>query len=222
MNEFDFRRTVPEAVMLGGSTLTDYRLDFTNYSYVRSGGAADILQNAGSKVEGVAWAVPEASMKRLDAREGAPYVYARQSVLIDIYGDTSPVSAVTYAVTKKNEPSKPTNEYLKLMVDGGRLAGLPETYLEQLIAYAAGLPKRVYTKPLPRLTRTRNSYSWDYHDELPSEAFFTQEEITTGEYVNKLLNIPAEEWEYMTDEEIEAELEAYNWWSDDDYLFEKP
>lgn len=237
MNEPDFRRTVPNAVLLGGGTLPDHRLDFTTYSYVRSGGAADVITHPGSTVEGVAWFVPEGSMKRLDAREGAPVVYARQSVSINLYGNESPLDAITYSVKRKQSPSRPTNAYLKLMVDGGRAAGLPEEYIENLISHASGLPEKVSyyrTRSGRNRKRSQSSYVWDnptyrvhrLEDDYDIEdtvsdtstrAFFTTEELISGKYGDTILDIPAEEWEYMTDEEIEAEIENYNWWNDSDY-----
>lgn len=130
MNPDDFFRTAPNATFLGAATLHHYRLGFTHYSRLRGGGVADIIQEQGECVEGILYDLSARDLLSLDAREGAPLVYRRKNIVVEIpSGKTE--KALTYEVVRKlSEEVPPSIEYSMLIWNGAVI--LSPTYQNKL------------------------------------------------------------------------------------------
>ncbi|WP_041695201.1 gamma-glutamylcyclotransferase family protein [Alicyclobacillus acidocaldarius] len=118
MNERDFRRTCPTAHMLcEDAILFGHRLTFNGYSAHRNGGVANIVPARGHTVHGVLWYVSDHEAKRLDRREGAPYVYHRKLVQVRCCGMWE--EAVTYQLVHPlPHEIAPSDEYAQLILGG--------------------------------------------------------------------------------------------------------
>ncbi|WP_206830172.1 gamma-glutamylcyclotransferase family protein [Alicyclobacillus fructus] len=118
MNERDFQRTCPTAQMLyDDAILFGHRLAFNGYSAHRNGGVANIVPARGHTVHGVLWWVPDREVKRLDRREGAPYVYRRLLVLVRCNGEWE--EAETYVLVHPLPYEiAPSDEYARIILGG--------------------------------------------------------------------------------------------------------
>ncbi|ACV58232.1 gamma-glutamylcyclotransferase family protein [Alicyclobacillus acidocaldarius] len=118
MNVRDFRRTCPTARMIcEDAILFGHRLAFNGHSTHRNGGVANIVPARGHTVHGVLWYVPDREVKRLDRREGAPYVYRHLLVLVRCGGEWEEAETYFLAHPLPYEVA-PSDEYARLILDG--------------------------------------------------------------------------------------------------------
>jgi gamma-glutamylcyclotransferase (GGCT)/AIG2-like uncharacterized protein YtfP len=128
--------------------LPDMELAFNYFSTVRNGGALNVMPRRGSVVAGVVFEVTEVGWEMLDQKEGAPYCYERkQRVVLTEDGRELPVTL--YEVTRESlcEFTRPTEEYLNVVITGFQEFGLdavalraaaenrPQTPLDGLFVY---------------------------------------------------------------------------------------
>lgn len=120
MDPKDFSRSEPVHVYVGPAVLPGYRLAFSRYSLFRKGGVADIIPSSKNYVEGVVYAVKD--FKRLDAREGAPFVYRRIPARVFIRDHQEWVMAYTYTVVHKSPIEfAPSPEYAGIIWRGAQV-----------------------------------------------------------------------------------------------------
>ena len=167
MNQKDIARTV-DAEFIGAGRLHNYKLAFTRYAEFRGGGAADIVESEGSYVEGVIFQVPD--FKRLDAREGHPYIYKRREISLQVTGTDYFVDGSTYEVVNKSPHEyQPSKHYAHLMTAGAK------QYLsnEYQVALAENLQLERYVRAPKVKKTTRKTYrAYDsYEDYKPSENY---------------------------------------------------
>jgi hypothetical protein len=105
--------------------LRDYRLDFNYYSPSRGGGAANIEPSLGEHVEGVLFEMTSADMHTVNVKEGAPNFYREihVSVTLKDSGKVDGVATYTACDNRKTHFTAPTDEYLKIMLDGAKAFG---------------------------------------------------------------------------------------------------
>ncbi len=127
-----FQRRCPGSTVVGRARLPGYRLAFTRYATKRKGGVADIVAEEDAEVWGVLYDVDDEGMASLDAFEGVPRAYRRETVRVT---DDEGVEreAETYVANKTGEFA-PGREYLDLIVTGGREHGLPDEYIRSVEA----------------------------------------------------------------------------------------
>ena len=127
-----FQRRCPGSTVAGRARLPCYRLAFTRYWTKRKGGVADIVAEPEAEVWGVLYDVDDEGMASLDAFEGVPRAYRRETVTVT---DDEGVEreAETYIANKTGEFA-PGREYLDLIVTGGREHGLPDEYIRSVEA----------------------------------------------------------------------------------------
>jgi hypothetical protein len=102
---------------------------------INSRGKATIIPKAVGSVHGVLWSISDKDRVSLDNAEGVSYgTYSPVAVTI-VDSASASVIAVTY-IAADHTPGRPKAAYLNLVLDGGRSAGLPETYLAELQARA--------------------------------------------------------------------------------------
>jgi len=128
------RRGVP-FVSARAAVLRGFRLDFTYPAFERwLGGAADIVPEPTSSVEGVLYGLAdESDMPKMDRWEGVhESAYRRTLVEVELPGVRDPVPAWAYAVVEKRAPMAPSPGYIGQMVAGARSHKLSRGYLGML------------------------------------------------------------------------------------------
>jgi len=112
------------------------------FQEVESGGPAYAnIVCPGPGVLGVIYRLCEADFERLDEFETG---YRRQGVsVIDMQGD--PVEAIAYVVESRPDlrEASPSPEYLARIVEGARHHGLPEPYVNGIVAIAESSTDRM-------------------------------------------------------------------------------
>ena len=125
-----FRRLCPRGTMVGPARLPGHRLAFSRYSRQRRGGSADVVPDPESEVWGVLYEVDEDDLAAMDRSEGVPAAYHREVVtVVDEAGEER--QAVTYVANRTGE-FLPHKEYLRVIVQGAEVRGLPSEYIEGL------------------------------------------------------------------------------------------
>jgi len=178
----DARRTVPKAIWRGRALLPAHRLALTMYSGVRAGGVADVVPDAKRGVWGGIYEVGDVGLRRLDAREGHPGIYRRETVTVWLDGQPdSPVDAWVYRVVNREAEAVPASAmYKSIIAEGARRRGLPKAYIRTVIdrlpvgygggapsyrysAYEAERPKSLFDRDAPPEPETGASWQpkWD-------------------------------------------------------------
>jgi cation transport regulator ChaC len=118
-----------------------YQLAFTRFSKNRQCGVADIVANAGSRVWGVVFEIPDDEVNVLDQSEGYSPGRAREKNAyerrqLNVFrqvSNASPITVWTYVVVNKLKSSpKPSAEYKATILAGARHWKLPADYVEEL------------------------------------------------------------------------------------------
>jgi cation transport regulator ChaC len=124
----------PRASLLGRARLDGFRLEFLRRSIRWQAGVADIVEADGEEVWGVLWEIADSDGALLDEKEGAGWAYRRRKVEVSLE-DGRQVGAVAYEVISK-EPAEvpPRPDYVALLVEAAREAGLPPSWVAALEA----------------------------------------------------------------------------------------
>ncbi len=124
----------PAAEVVGPVVLENYRLLFRgNY---RGSGVATIAPRKGGKVHGLLWKITPACERSLDAYEGWPTLYGKQSVTVrDRAGQE--LSVMAYVMDLFREPAEPSQYYYNGILEGYRQNGLPPAALERALEHCA-------------------------------------------------------------------------------------
>lgn len=114
--------------------LPQYRFSFTKIG-LRSGEIyANIEKDEQSEVWGVAYLCNAEAIQELDRYEGVSGGhYEHAEVTLELENGEEP-QALTYIAGKKHicAPSKPSAEYLAMILNGAREHGLPSWYIRQI------------------------------------------------------------------------------------------
>lgn len=103
----------PDAVMVGASSIEDYKLTFRGNS--RSG-VANIEPCAGERVPVGIWAVSQDDELALDWYEGYPFLYTKQFFHIKVRGRV--IEAMAYVMTPGHRIEEPSRRYLDTIREG--------------------------------------------------------------------------------------------------------
>jgi hypothetical protein len=121
--------------------LEGYRLAFNFYSERRKGGAANIVEDAGSCCYGLLIDLSDQDLQTIAAKEGAPRVYHEIEVEVVPLEGGEVVRARTFKVTgeaESEEEIKPTSYYLGLILSAAQRHGFAPDY----IRYLESIPTR--------------------------------------------------------------------------------
>lgn len=136
MNQGDFAKSVNYYEVMGVGILRNHSVDFRRFSSRRQGGVATITPVEGEYVEGILYQIPSSLLVELDRREGAPTVYQRTSVVVELGSKLLP--AITYIL---HSPAAiefaPSEHYMNLILDGAVL--LSSAYRGMLSGKMRGL-----------------------------------------------------------------------------------
>lgn len=94
MDEEQMERRCPDAFALYPATMAGYRIIFTGHSRRWGGGVATIVRDKSTQVEGLVYSLTADDVRKLDACEGAPFVYQR--IEFDLHEDDRVRRCITY------------------------------------------------------------------------------------------------------------------------------
>jgi hypothetical protein len=114
------------------ATLLDHRLVFDHLGIPFLEPAfASVVAAAGSVVHGVLYALDARGFAKLDRVEGPGY--RLRSLMVE-GAERGPVEARVYQTRQPRGSRRPSTRYLRLLCDGAREHGLPDSYIEALEA----------------------------------------------------------------------------------------
>ncbi len=135
------RSRCPSAQYVCRAALHDHVLAFTRPSIARNCGVADVVQRKGSVVWGVIYLLEDRDLSALDAAEGyqpdreeARNAYIRHnSYRVAAENDSKQTMKVAiYIAVKVPGPPRPSEAYMRQIIDGAKFWKLPLTYVEEL------------------------------------------------------------------------------------------
>ena len=103
----------PDAIVIGASTIQDYKLTFRGNS--RSG-VANIEPCPGESVPVGIWSVSQTDELNLDWYEGYPRLYTKQFFTVNVRGHM--VEAMAYVMTPGHKVEAPSRHYLDVIREG--------------------------------------------------------------------------------------------------------
>lgn len=135
----EMRRVTGGARFYAVARLPGHILGFTRFSDKRGCGVADIVPSRGNEVWGVVYELPESALDDLDNKEGVPWgAYRRTKVQVEAERGIAE-DVLTYTVINKEGPFTPSADYMRLIIEGARHWGLPESYQRFLESIATDI-----------------------------------------------------------------------------------
>lgn len=117
LEQMEFR--CPKAIVVENVQVEDYRLTFCGKN--SDNGVATILREEGSHVDGVLWKITSECEKSLDRYEGYPHLYGKETISVkNADGQKRSVMVYTMNTPFKEYPARPSNYYLKGILEGCR------------------------------------------------------------------------------------------------------
>jgi hypothetical protein len=124
----------PTAKVVGASEVKDYALLFRGG---RNGAVATIEPCEGASVPVLLWEITPEDEKALDIYEGFPSFYEKQTLDLELDGQTVP--AMVYVMTPGHRLGYPSEYYYNTIHEGYQTAGFDTTILEQAVDYTEQL-----------------------------------------------------------------------------------
>ena len=122
-------RRIPHAKLLIPAYLPYYRIGFAGHSRVWGGGSATLVP-AMSVVPGVLYLMTRDDLHKLDSSEGSPTGNHRHNEYV--YGwDGTRYEAFMYRQSSGTPYHPPSEEYLRMIVEGRKMFGYPFSELIQ-------------------------------------------------------------------------------------------
>jgi gamma-glutamylcyclotransferase len=119
LNKKQMSTRCPDSKPKIGAALPNYKLIFAGYSRERAGGTASIKPFKGQRVNGAIYEISDKDLLKLDKYESYPSIYDR--IKVTAWTDTGdPVEAFTYIKKEQSPETKPSREYLSLIMQGYR------------------------------------------------------------------------------------------------------
>ena len=130
LEQMDFR--CPDASVVENVRLEGYRLAFCGRN--PGNGVATILPEEGSHVDGVLWRITPRCEESLDRYEGYPHLYGKETVRVrNTGGMHQNVTVYVMNAPYKDCPAKPSDFYLKGILEGCRQNGLSENEIQKAV-----------------------------------------------------------------------------------------
>lgn len=119
MNLPQMAKRCPTAKVVGGTMMRNWRLMFRGGE---RGAVATVERARGKKVPVLVWRLQPADEEALDAYEGYPHLYRKETLRITVGGRR--VYAMIYIMNEQNNPyGSPSSYYLNTISEGYRTAG---------------------------------------------------------------------------------------------------
>lgn len=138
LDEQQMAERCPDALPLWPASLEGYRIEFVGFSRGWGGGVATIVPDDGGVVEGYVYDMTPADVRKLDAREGAPYVYSRD-VIAMADEDGTEHHCITYVHNRPQDLTKPSLAYARQIAQAYEAEGFDP---QPLLAAIARAPRR--------------------------------------------------------------------------------
>lgn len=132
MSPEELGRDVPSYTVIGPALVRGFRIGFTRFSRNWKGGVADLVPDIDSRVEGVLYRLPFASLSALDEREGAPDHYRRDFIAVRTSDGKIHDRVLTYVVTRKATVNIPPHADYANTVLAGAEAYLSSQYVKEV------------------------------------------------------------------------------------------
>ncbi len=114
--------------------LENYRLVFNKVSPIQSAtGRANIVPEAGHRVLGVLYRIPDEDISKMDIFEGVSSGQSHRERIFAKAEDNNLIEAEVYVADKTEEDLVPSEEYLEHLVDTAREVGLDEDYIREAL-----------------------------------------------------------------------------------------
>ena len=113
LNLTQMKHRCPTAKVMGKSVLKGYRLNFRG-SY--GGGVATVEPEEGSTVPVLIWYIYPKDEKALDRYEGAPRLYRKENISVELNGET--VEAMIYIMNDGFPIAAPSRRYYDIIAEG--------------------------------------------------------------------------------------------------------
>lgn len=110
--------------------LHNYRFRFTGYSRSWGGSVATVEPLIGHFVPGVLYRVPEGGVDALDGFEGAPFMYRRRRVAVEVPGGSTLDAWVYQHTERSREFAPPSKLYLSAILDGAAHHGVTAAHVK--------------------------------------------------------------------------------------------
>ncbi len=117
----DMQNRCPTADIAGTAVLKDYELRFRD-------GLATVEPKPGAEVPVLVWDIQPKDEKHLDAYEGWPTLYRKETVTVEM--DGQPTEAMVYIMNDGHRLSPPSKHYYETIHDGYISAGFDESILQ--------------------------------------------------------------------------------------------
>ncbi|MGD2217936.1 MAG: gamma-glutamylcyclotransferase [Gemmatimonadales bacterium] len=119
-----------------------WRLAFNKGGEGEGGGSvvANLVPDERCHTLGVVYRLPQEALTALDAFEGVPEHYRRETVWVEPLGRHATQAALAYFAQPRwvVDEGRPEKAYLNLLLRGARIHGLPLQYLNWLHSVASG------------------------------------------------------------------------------------
>ncbi|MCS6936110.1 MAG: gamma-glutamylcyclotransferase [Candidatus Bipolaricaulota bacterium] len=113
--------------------IQDYKMVFNKLASESKGtGYANIIPQSGAIVYGVLYKLTEKEMKTLDKYERVDEGHYQRKKLEITVEENEQVTAYVYVALRTKEGLRPTQDYLKCIIEGAKENGLPQDYIQQL------------------------------------------------------------------------------------------
>ena len=110
--------------------LKGYRISFNSFHPGWGGGVADVVEEEGDEVDGVAYLIEGDKLNKLDRAVGVPNFYRRMRV--KVITEEGEIEAYTYTTVRKRKFVAPTPSYLSLVIKGLRQQGWRDKEVEKV------------------------------------------------------------------------------------------
>jgi gamma-glutamylcyclotransferase (GGCT)/AIG2-like uncharacterized protein YtfP len=131
LNRTKLAEYCPGVEFIGAALLKGHRLIFDGKSIRRDGATANIMPAEGAEVWGGLFSIGEKELAELDAFEDYPTSYQRKTVSVSDMNGVEYADAIVYY--REGQPEGlPGAEYLKEVLDGMEMCGLPVSYIEKV------------------------------------------------------------------------------------------
>lgn len=128
LNLPQMKNRCPTAQPVGTAEIRNYELLFRGS---KTGAYATIESSEGSSVPALLWRVKKKDEAALDRYEGYPRFYEKESMDIELNGET--VTAFVYVMTEGHCLEVPSDSYLRTIEEGYKTAGFDTKVLEAAV-----------------------------------------------------------------------------------------
>jgi len=133
MSQPRLKRRVPSLRCLGAASLSGFQLRFHKSGSDGSGKCdAYCTDVPGDTMHGVLFEIDDSGKAALDGIEGLGYGY--DDTEVEVLHNGQSLRAVTYIATRIDERLRPYAWYHRHVLEGAREAGLPDAYIEAILA----------------------------------------------------------------------------------------